>query len=290
MTEHELGVLLRLLGLRPRRLGGQWLCLCPAHDDHVPSLTARATSEGKVLVCCHAGCAGRSVMAALGLLGHACEQRFSAPRARRVEPPDPGVAREWAAIAGADSNGQVEEHERELGIPGSGLRRLGAVWSGRHAALAVPMYDRIGGQLVGVRLRYDDGRKRALRGSHNGLFAPPACGDRGALFLPEGMTDTAALLGLGLDAVGRPSCNGGRELVRAALRGTRRLIVVVTDADEPGRRGAELLASELVADGVRVKIVGPPPGKKDVRESIRAGVTAAALNYMVRSTACCKGQ
>lgn len=40
---------------------------CPAHEDSTASLTINASPEGHALVCCHAGCAAETVVAALGL-------------------------------------------------------------------------------------------------------------------------------------------------------------------------------------------------------------------------------
>jgi putative DNA primase/helicase len=54
--------------LEARRVGSQWMARCPAHDDRNPSLSVREV-DGKVLVCCHAGCDQRAVIDALKALG-----------------------------------------------------------------------------------------------------------------------------------------------------------------------------------------------------------------------------
>jgi hypothetical protein len=58
-------VLDRLDGVRPTTNG--WTALCPAHDDHNPSLSVSAGDDSRVLVRCHAGCATEAVLAALDL-------------------------------------------------------------------------------------------------------------------------------------------------------------------------------------------------------------------------------
>jgi putative DNA primase/helicase len=58
--------IIRALGAR--RCGSSWIARCPAHDDRNPSLSIRE-SDGKVLVCCHAGCSQENVIAALKDLG-----------------------------------------------------------------------------------------------------------------------------------------------------------------------------------------------------------------------------
>jgi hypothetical protein len=46
------------------RAGAGWVAHCPAHDDRTPSLSIRDSDDGKVLVCCHAGCDQERVIAA----------------------------------------------------------------------------------------------------------------------------------------------------------------------------------------------------------------------------------
>jgi RecA-family ATPase len=53
---------------RPTRAGRAWLCLCPAHDDHDPSLSI-TERDGKLLFVCRAGCDQNSVIEALKLRG-----------------------------------------------------------------------------------------------------------------------------------------------------------------------------------------------------------------------------
>ena len=50
-----------------RKVGGQYLMRCPAHDDKRPSLAVRERDDGALLVRCHAGCATEDVLDALGL-------------------------------------------------------------------------------------------------------------------------------------------------------------------------------------------------------------------------------
>jgi hypothetical protein len=50
-----------------RRVGGQHLMRCPAHDDRKPSLGVRELHDGRLLVRCYAGCATEDILAALDL-------------------------------------------------------------------------------------------------------------------------------------------------------------------------------------------------------------------------------
>lgn len=57
-------ILDRLRGVRPS--GDQWKAFCPAHDDRNPSLTVHE-ANGKILVCCHAGCSVKAICEAIGI-------------------------------------------------------------------------------------------------------------------------------------------------------------------------------------------------------------------------------
>ena len=39
-----------------RKPGSGWTARCPAHDDHMPSLSITDADDGKALARCHAGC------------------------------------------------------------------------------------------------------------------------------------------------------------------------------------------------------------------------------------------
>jgi putative DNA primase/helicase len=51
--------------LRGHRTGATWMARCPVHDDRSPSLSISAGRDGKLLVCCHAGCEQRDLIAVL---------------------------------------------------------------------------------------------------------------------------------------------------------------------------------------------------------------------------------
>jgi phage/plasmid primase-like uncharacterized protein len=122
------------------------------------------------------------------------------------------------------------------------------------------------GQVRGIRLRFPDGRKKAIFGGHDGLFIPDCLTYSMPLLIAEGPTDTAALLDLGFEAVGRPFCTGGTALCVELARAHWPLdVVVVADADVCGRRGAESLAAALLPYAHTVRVIQPPKGIKDAR-------------------------
>jgi len=161
-----------------------------------------------------------------------------------------------------------------LGLSAESLQRLGVGWSARHGAYTFPMR-RGDGTICGIRLRSPDGRKYSVRGSRQGLFIPDGIDATDRLLVCEGPTDLAACLDWGLAAIGRPSCSGGTRDVVAYVRQHRPSeVVVLADADEPGRCGAETLAGVLVAYTAACRVTAPPPGIKDARAWRRSGAEA----------------
>lgn len=57
----------QITGLPPKRSGNGWSARCPAHEDHNPSLSVSEGTDGKPLVCCHAGCSYPDICRALGM-------------------------------------------------------------------------------------------------------------------------------------------------------------------------------------------------------------------------------
>jgi hypothetical protein len=174
-----------------------------------------------------------------------------------------------------------------LGVSAESLTRLGVGWSAQHRAWAFPMSN-AAGDVLGVRLRLPGGKKLSVKGGKEGLFIPTlptaTCPLPTTLLIAEGPTDTAALLDLGFHAIGRPSCTGGVALLVDLLQKHRpEGVVIVADADAPGQRGAETLATVLLVYSQSVRIVAPPSGVKDAREWKRSGATTADVQRMIEA-------
>lgn len=176
----------------------------------------------------------------------------------RYEPAGSVTDFAWLARAyEVNLNGRLGAHATALGVRENALRMLGAGWDGE--ALTFPM--RVDGSVVGIRRRFSNGRKLSVRGGKEGLFVPSADHPQRTVWICEGPTDTAYLLGLGLWAIGRPSCTGGTRALRQLLGSDGgHEAVIVADADGPGLAGAERLRARIGG-----AIVVPARGK-DVRE------------------------
>jgi phage/plasmid primase-like uncharacterized protein len=181
---------------------------------------------------------------------------------------------------------QLEALACSLGLSVLALTTLGIGWSTFHQAWSFPMTDATG-YVVGIRLRRPNGFKFAVTGSKEGLFLATADPTEPRLVISEGPTDTAALMCLGFRRIaGRPSCNGGLRLViQLCQRHRPTEVVIVADADEPGQRGADNLASALLAYVPTVRVIAPPEGIKDARAWLQAGGTRDDLECAIEAAA-----
>lgn len=55
------------LSPKAKRCGSGWIDVCPAHDDHSPSLSINRGADGKLLLHCFTGCSFEDIVAATGL-------------------------------------------------------------------------------------------------------------------------------------------------------------------------------------------------------------------------------
>src|SRR5262245_33819829 len=178
---------------------------------------------------------------------------------------------------------QLDVLTRSLGLTVDSLAALGIGWAEHYRAWSFPMTE-AAGAVIGIRLRRPDGSKFAVKGGREGLFLPATDPTDPRLLVCEGPTDTAALLDLGYTAVvGRPSCTGGiKLLVELVQRRQPDGVVIVADSDEPGRCGADSLASVLLAYCPMMRVV-VPKHFKDVREFLRAGGTRRQLEQAIEA-------
>jgi hypothetical protein len=150
-----------------------------------------------------------------------------------------------------------------LGVDTDALRAIGCAWAQRYHAWAFPMKD-VTGKIIGIRLRNDSEQKWSVKGSKSGLFIPNEYlfGFEGTLYIVEGPTDLAAAMTLGLFAIGRAACLGQEDMLLQYIRAHKvRRVMIVTDNDESGLRGAVKLQNVL-----RIPNCLWVPPTKDIRE------------------------
>lgn len=187
----------------------------------------------------------------------------------------------------------IDRLAEELGVSARSLERLDVGWNGNYT---FPMRNGREG-IIGIRIRGSKG-KWCVTGSRQGLFWPEGVysGSDYPLVIAEGPTDVAALLTMGFDAIGRPSCMGGTEHVIEFLKGRRRDVTILSDKDPPkerpdgsvwypGQEGAARL-SQAILPYVRSLKVVKPPFHKDVRAWHNAGATRETLLAVINNTRC----
>jgi 5S rRNA maturation endonuclease (ribonuclease M5) len=198
------------------------------------------------------------------------------PEHKEVERPILNVERTLSTWRSQRSTQRLAELSVTLGVTVSSLEDLGVVHAPYHQTWAFPM--RTGdNQYCGIRLRNIKGEKWAERGSHQGLFIPQ-CEPQRQVMIVEGPTDCAAALTLGYYAVGRPSCSGGVDHLRAFVaRNKISRVLIVSDLDDPGLRGARSLQELLpVASAI---LVCPA---KDMRTFVNHGGDREMIEAMTR--------
>ena len=204
-----------------KREGKGWRSLCPAHDDHEPSLSI-IQKNGKILVTCRAGCAQDAVIAAL--------------RERGLWP-SPGNGHDRDPVAVYDYR---DESDRLLFQV---CRFAGKKFRQRRP-------DRVGGWIWNL----GDVRRVLYRLPE--LVTAPL--DQ-IVYVPEGEKDVDALVEWNRVATTNPG-GAGKWRYEYAQYFTGRDVVVIPDPDKVGRDHAAQAAVSLRAVAKRVRIIELPGG------------------------------
>lgn len=218
---------------------------------------------------------------------HPVDPNYKPPPQRQVQRERPNL-NAWETLKRWNSMGiPLAEPAKKLGVTVHSLTLLGCTLTPKRNALAFPMFDDAE-NYIGIRIRTNDGQKFAEPGSRAGLFIPASVPDN-TIYVVEGPTDTAAMLTIGLWAIGRPSCSGGIPLLQGWLKRNRsvRRVVILADVDQdkftpdgqvfnPGIRGAKTLQEHLPVPSVIVTLPA-----KDPRDFLHAGGTATMVANIV---------
>lgn len=250
-----------VLATRPEDLhrdGDQWKCRCPAHRDLKASLAVKVASDGKLLLCCHAGCATSAILTAWGV---SWEVLF----------PDQPAPNGTQAVQASAPRAQNRIGEPEITYD----------YVDEHGALLYQVC-RFAGKEFRQRRPLLDGRwawnlhrvRRVLWGLPEIVNASP---DR-VIWLCEGEKDAKRLRDEGLLATTNP---GGAQKWRPeyteALQG--RLVAILPDNDEVGREHVAKVRQALEGRAARVTVVELPglPEHGDVSDWLDQGHTVEEL-------------
>ena len=214
--------------------------LCPAHEDHEPSLSVSQGEDGRVLITCHAGCAPENVVAAVGLT---MRDLFEA-KDNNAKHKELRITDEYNYT---DENGKLLFQVCRL-------------------------------DPKGFRQRQPDGNggwKWSLGDTRRVLFRLPKVLETartgGTIYVVEGEKDVLAVERAG----GIATCNPGgagkwRHDYSESLSGAH--CRVVADSDGPGVRHARKVAESLRSYAASVRLLKPAHGK-DASDHLARGLT-----------------
>ncbi|MGH9380811.1 MAG: hypothetical protein ACRD2Z_09390 [Thermoanaerobaculia bacterium] len=263
--------------------------LCPAHDDHNPSLTVDWRDDrdgGRVLVNCHRGCAQPDVVAAMGLEpGELFDVARKSSGSRGVSP-----VRPVRSSANAENR-----RPRPVARPPRPIRS----WPrGLGKPETVYRYTDDAGELLGEVGRFVTEKGKTFRWRHPvpgkpGLWFPTAPERRelyrlpeliaavaagGRVYVVEGEKDVDRLAELGEVA----TCNAGgagRWSAEYAARFAGAHVTVIADRDDPGYRHAAQVAASLAEHAASVDVVRAVLEREhaDVSDHLAAGMKLPEL-------------
>ncbi|MBM3380487.1 MAG: virulence-associated protein E [Betaproteobacteria bacterium] len=267
-----------------RKAGSGWSARCPAHDDRTPSLSLRDSSDGKVLVRCHAGCDQDEVIAHLkasGLWTQNAPRLFRYAALGRVtrptEPDREEIKRTEAALSIWQAAKPAGGTLTETYLGSRGLRLPAAPTLRFHPYLVHPCGDSWPAMIALVTRGFDDVPLAIHRTflARNGAGKAPVDPQKMMLGPCRGGTVRLAepgevlMIGEGIEtclsamqATGHPawaalSTSGLRAL---DLPKAVRDVIVLADGDDPGEAAARDCALRWKRDGRRVRIARPPKG------------------------------
>lgn len=259
-------------GYEPKRSGKGWVCKCPAHDDHNPSLSIGTGEDGRVLVKCWTGCPADAIVGAVGLkladlFADSGDSHAPRPRRRRNKDTPKPTADGGDSVAVA----RVAKPQRVFPTAADAA----AEWERKLGPRSrVSEYQNAAGEVVGLVLRWDKGiRPKVVRpvsrladGSGwtcegmptlRPLYGLPtllATPTDTPVWVCEGEKAADAARAVGLVATTSPhGCESAAKADWGPMRG--RPVVVSPDHDEPGEKYAAdvvRLALEAGARSVRV--------------------------------------
>jgi putative DNA primase/helicase len=253
-----------------KKSGNGWSALCPAHEDHLPSLRISEGDDGRALVHCHAGCTVEAVVATIGLTIRDLMPERDHPTSTRKGKPSSG------SQTFPTANAAVVELERRHG-------KCSAFWT----------YHDMSGNPVGLVVRWDraDGKKEIRPVSRHGngwrigampeprpLYGLPELAGANRVLVVEGEKCADAARSLGFTAT--TSAGGAQAANKTDWRSLAgKEVWILPDNDAPGRGYTDTTAGLLVKlnPTTMVKLIelpGLPPGG-DIADWIDAHGDAA---------------
>lgn len=223
---------------------------CSAHEDARASLSVSVADDGKILLCCHAGCATEAVLQSAGLT--------------------------WADVMPPPN----QKSRREI------VARYD--YTDEHGALLYQVVRFEPKDFRQRQPDGDGGWTWKVKGVRRVLYRLPELHGCTVAYIPEGERDVHSLVDIGLPATcnaggaGKWRADYTQQLRDAGVR----KVVVLPDNDQPGRDHANDVARSCHSAGMEVKIIELPGlnAKGDVADWIAAGHTREDLATLVKAT------
>ena len=254
-----------VLGEPTKRAGAECLWHCPNHEDRHESLSVNPKKN--VFLCAPCNARGTAWQLAAFLA--------------RLDPADKPGVKTWLKERSLLNGRQTPKAGKERG-----------------QCVAEYAYSDATGNPVARKLRFEpgaDGRKKGfawqrwedgawidgLAGLKTPLYRLPEIQDQPFVILTEGEKDAEAGAQIGLPT----TTSGGTDTFRPdhaeILRGKD--VVIVADADDPGREHAQRVAVTLYGKAGRLRVC-EIPGSKDLAEAIKKGVPKHVLLALFEDT------
>ena len=230
---------------------GSWKALCPAHDDHEPSLSVSEGDDGRALLKCFAGCKNPRIVAELDLdMSDLFEQRNGHRKKFRLAP-----AKTDATVQPCN----LENYAKLKRLPVGFLEKLGL--SDRkyqkRPAVRIPYLTESRGEAavrfrIGLEKSEEEDRFKWRTNSKAmlyGLWRLEKIRKAGRVVLVEGESDTQTLWYHGIPALGIPGVDTWKEVWTEHLEGIGSIYVVI----EPDKGGATL-KDKLSTSSIRERL------------------------------------
>lgn len=219
-------------GCNPKGSRTKFEACCPAHADRNPSLSVRLSTDGKVLLHCHAGCTFPAIVEALGIV-----------QADTFPPNSNGKASDTKVLDAAPTEANKTEEYLYTDEHGEVLFRVCRYDEpGKRKTFRQHGVDPCGGWLS------------ALGDARRVLYLLPevtvAVAGGEVVYFVEGEKDADRLAALGVVATTNPMGAGKWDDCYAELLEGAAEVRIVADRDKPGRDHARKIAASLAAHGV----------------------------------------
>lgn len=247
-----------------KRYGDKAQARCPCHDDKQASLTI-TKGRRSVLIHCHAGCNFEDIIQTVGL------------KKQDLYFEERPLGSSWRAYV------EGREHKRIEAV-----YNYVSYINGEYAFTKIRMQDKrmIYGVLCNGRFTYGLGgrHRKDLKSVYGDLKAlNKAIAENNPVFIPEGEKDADTLTKRGYTALTYGGSGDWQSEFATLFKGAE--VYILADNDEPGRKVANTILSDLKGIAKSAKIIVPVPDipKADISDYFAAGHGKEEFEKLIQS-------